>query len=407
MKKILILCSIYGSEKSANGICAKNIASELKNNGNQVYVISNSGTDENKELDLSEATVYAVRQSWFSKISKKFESNKSMVEKLIYKMTSLLRHIFLIPFYPNVSPLRSRRVYRLSKKIVEEYGIDTIIATYRPYESIYAALKLKKKYGDALKVIDYHLDVLTDSNTSSSFARKFQYARACKVVEKERAILDKLILPESIRSRVENISNIKFTDFPVYVPNQIEESCDFQFDSNAYNIAYVGTLNVENRNPRYVVSFLNKINEKSEQPFVLHIWGNVSKEILDYLKNSKYIKYHGLVEHQYVMNLLKRADLLLNITNKNTINMLPSKIFQLFAAQKPILNFVKNRNDCSLPYLKKSGVTFNIYEDTEISEQEFGVLQFIDGIDRSNIKVNEELLYKCTPKYLIDIIEGI
>ena len=107
------------------------------------------------------------------------------------------------------------------------------------------------------------------------------------------------------------------------------------------------------------------------------------------------------------MNLLKRADLLLNITNKNTINMLPSKIFQLFAAQKPILNFVKNRNDCSLPYFKKSMVTFNIYEDTEISEQEFGVLQFIDGIDRSNIKVNEELLYKCTPKHLINIIEGI
>lgn len=405
MKKILILGSSYGNESSANGICMKNISLEFKNRGYQVFVISDSDTNEDGVSYSSEATIYSLKQPWFSHILKSKEKNISKCMKLLYSIISILRHLLLIPLYPNVSPIRSHRVYKVAEELIRSNDIDTVIATYRPFESIYTALKLKKKHGNCLNVIDFHLDILTEPNTSNSIIRKFQINRSNKVVKREVQILDKLILPESMRKCTIEKENIDFTDFPVYVPEQKIETADFEYDTHYSNIAYIGTLNTANRDPSYAVSFLEMINKEVEKPFMIHIWGNVEPVILGEMAKHSCVKYHGLVEHQYVMDLLKKADFLLNVTNQNTVNMLPSKIFQLFAAQKPILNFVKNRHDCSLPYFDKYGYTVNIYEDSDQVDQLKIVEQFIMENMYVDIPLHDDLLKKSTPGFFVDMIE--
>src|SRR5699024_11040684 len=94
------------------------------------------------------------------------------------------------------------------------------------------------------------------------------------------------------------------------------------------------------------------------------------------------------------------SDFLVNISNIYA-DVVPSKIFELFSLGKPIVNFVKNKNDFSLKYFEAYPLCFNFYEWEDFGSQVSKLKIFMEI--NKNRKVNSEILneifYKNQPEY--------
>ncbi len=152
---------------------------------------------------------------------------------------------------------------------------------------------------------------------------------------------------------------------------------------------------------------LDRINSNSKKRIVLHIWGKITDEkTMTQINVSQFIQYHGLIENVYTAYLLKTADFCLNLSNAITYNMVPSKIFQLFALSKPIINIVANDNDVSLEYFIKNEYVINIYKkfNTDCNAALLTKWMRDPLLERP---VNISRLYgKSRPTYTVELIES-
>ena len=216
-----------------------------------------------------------------------------------------------------------------------------------------------------------------------------------------------MIVPDNSSKFYPVIEKVHYCGFPVYIGEGLEQYLATNFRKDEYNIAYIGTLDVNNRNPSYAIQFVDKIRYKTSMPIRLYVWGKMDQEILNTFEKFDWISYNGLIDSKYSYDVLRQADLLLNITNQNTYNMLPSKVIQLCASQRPILNFVKNRADCSLSYFNQYRYCMNIYEDREIEDQISGTFAFVQASKSMVIDFPTELVKKSTPEYFVEQVEKI
>lgn len=124
-------------------------------------------------------------------------------------------------FYPVTSPKDAPRIYRRAKELIDKEGIDVVVATFMPYEAIKAALQLKERYGNKLKVVTYHLDLLTNPNNESSFVAGVKKWQAERAIKKEFLIIDRVLLPNTAL-KIEN-DKIVYVDFLLYIPDAEEK----------------------------------------------------------------------------------------------------------------------------------------------------------------------------------------
>lgn len=403
MSNILLIGSYYGKSDDANGICVKNIAEAFVRKGNKVYVISDA--KEDGQFETNDVLIYGVKEGWYTSYLRRYAHNHR--HPLICKIVQLIRRVIVVPFYPNTSFLRSRKIYELADRIVNEYNINIVIGSYRPYEAIYASNRLKKKFGSEIHVINYYLDIISEPNTNNLLIKKYQRFRTRITEKKEIDLIDGMIVPDNSSKFYPVIEKVHYCGFPVYIGEGLEQYLATNFRKDEYNIAYIGTLDVNNRNPSYAIQFVDKIRYKTSMPIRLYVWGKMDQEILNTFEKFDWISYNGLIDSKYSYDVLRQADLLLNITNQNTYNMLPSKVIQLCASQRPILNFVKNRADCSLSYFNQYRYCMNIYEDREIEDQISGTFAFVQASKSMVIDFPTELVKKSTPEYFVEQVEKI
>lgn len=404
-KNVLLLSSRYGISNSANAICVKNIATELQSRGYTVVVLTSSGNNNDEEFVNDGVKVYALKQAWYSKLLNEQMQNNLMINRIWFKFISFFRRIINIFLYPNVSPFRAKRVLKKAIHIVQSHDISTVISTYRPFENVYTAIRLSKKFGSELTIFDFQLDVLFESNVKSSLLKKILKAKTKNVIITETKRLKRVVLPESAESLYRGTPRICFAGFPVYVPDASKEVSSFEYDRSFINISYIGSLSIENRNPKNAFSFISKVNERISRKCRIHIWGNIDTAIKNIIDRYDFVMYHGLIDNKFVMDLLERSDFLLNISNEVTYNMLPSKIFQEFAAKRPIINFVKNRADMSVPFFVKFGYAINIYEEDMDKLNIDEIANRIIRLEKQPISAPSEMLTKYTPSYFVDMIE--
>lgn len=157
---------------------------------------------------------------------------------------------FCCIFYPVTSPKDTPRIYRRAKKLIDEEGADTVVATFMPYEAIKVALQLKEKYENKLNVVTYHLDLLTNPNNESSFVAGVKKRQAERAIKREFSIVDRVLLPNTAPH--DDNSKLVYVDFPLYIPDSEKEIVGTnKFDPNYINIAIAGSLDSSNRNPMY------------------------------------------------------------------------------------------------------------------------------------------------------------
>ena len=77
---------------------------------------------------------------------------------------------------------------------------------------------------------------------------------------------------------------------------------------------------------------------------------------------------------------------MLYISNFVLYNLIPSKIFQLFDSNKPILNIVNHPNDATIGYFERADGVLNMMSYQEQKEDD--VFDFISSCRRMEIKRN-------------------
>ena len=397
---------------SAITICMDNLADEFKSRGCAVWTISFSKSRKKYLGSVEGIHRYNVKHDLYKSMLEYKASHSGLLASFIFMTVSLIRHLLFFPIFPNVAPLSSERVYRLANRIVAQNGIDLVVCPYHPYENIYTALKLKKKYGEKLRVVTYHLDLRTVTSNKNGFVRKYVEKRAYTSLVKENQVVDKVLVPHTGRAEMESLkelnqNKIEYLGFPVFVPSTgHEEQCETPYEKDIINIAYIGTLATDNRPPQYILKLVEKVHLVSGLNVMIHFWGGFEGSgLAEVLESSPVAKYHGKLDKKYVSYMMSQSDFVLNIGNKTTPHMLPSKVFSVFALGKPIISIINNPDDASIPYLKKYGNTIDIkaYENNIDSDVKMLIDKLSNPVDIDHNTIKRKFI-DFTPAYICDEI---
>lgn len=383
---ILLLCPQYGNQNNANGLCARNLSKELQKEHN-VFCISNdysSGEGDKTKF-------YSVDEPYFDKLTQK--KNKNLFYKLWFYIYAAFRYPIVFFTYPNVSPIVNIKKYRLAKKIIKKENIDMVVGFYRPFEGVDVVRKLSKKMPH-VKTVAYYLDNLLDGNNGKT-VKNIKYRRGINYLNKSIKTIDKIILPPSEKP----ISDNSFiSEFPMFIDYPIVSN-GFKFEDNFINITYIGSLDENNRNPTKVLELLSRC--KADKPLKVHIWGNVTAKIEKIISEYKnLVEYHGYVNNENVQYIYSISDFLLNISNKVTYKMMPSKIFQMFSTGKHILNYCEVEYDVTKSYFCGYPGTIELNNDTIVEELSNIITKFLG----KGVRVNKDLYLKCTPNFIVNNI---
>lgn len=329
--------------------------------------------------------------SFFSKNSTKTISSgiiKAQKKQSIIEKTLLyVRGNFFIPdarigwVNPSVAYLST---------YIKNNAIDAIITTGPPHSMHLIGLELQKRFAvkwiadfrDPWTTIGYHKEL------------KLSEKSAEKHKDLERLVLTKAdtILTTSHTTKQEFA---EITQKPIHViTNGYDvESIEKPALDTKFTISHIGSL-LSKRNPLILWKALNEIlqeNESFKADFQLQLIGKVSADIIDTLKGFKldsYMNVLGYVSHTEALTYQRSSQLLLliEIDSYETRGIIPGKLFEYMAAERPILAIGPKESDVE-NILKDTncGKYFN-YDDLE--EVKAYILDCYSKYQNKNLKVH-------------------
>lgn len=404
-KNILILCSAYFESTSANGVCAKNMAEEFVSNGHNVWVIATSQKSITKAVNG--VMVFGIPSGLHARSISKYQQKSGFCGRILYTAVRGFWGFLSVFSYPkNIDKSRIKKVKSLANQIIKDNDITHILATSFPYDSIEVGLQFKKIYKEKIRLVTYHFDLMFYPDNSNKLVYSFKRWRFINSFNEEIRIADRILLPESCTDEFESNKVIK-TGLPIYLTDKEIISSDVVFSDKYINICYIGSLVSPNRDPKPVVEVLEKVSVRLPKPIMLHIWGKVvGNSLLSEIKRSPIVKYHGSIDNCYVQDIYMKSDFLLNIGNKIVYSLLPSKIFQYFASQKPIINFVQHPMDFSKKYFMDYGNTVFIWSYENNIDINNIVKDIQERIDTCSNNKTETFL-RFTPKFLCGLVTSL
>ena len=397
-----------GEAPGANSVCVRNMAKQFVSLGHKVWILALGDKYSKESGNLEGAIIWQIPDSYYGKLTHRVSGHPTFISSIWFKIVSIIRHLILLPLYPETSPLRTLKVTKKAKSLVKENDITEIITIYNNSANILTGIRLKRHFREKIHVVSYHLDLRTGSINSSSMVRNYIRRHALESIVDENRIVDKMLIPYSGMEEIKTVEGIDlhkvhFVGFPVFIEDDNTEKCTLPFDSDAINISYVGTLSKDNRDPSYVISLLEDYTKKVGKKICLHIWGKADGfEIL--IEKSPVAQYHGMIENKYVRHIMNSSDFLLNIGNAIAYNMLPSKVFSLFATGKPIINIITHPLDATLPYFERYNNSIDIKEYDKSFDNEIVLFGGLNNAKKMPVKSIESKFDDFKPETICDLI---
>ncbi len=126
-------------------------------------------------------------------------------------------------------------------------------------------------------------------------------------------------------------------------PNNTPPQNCIVLDNRMTHLVFAGTLYRGIRNPSFVINLFKRLQTEFKN-LCLHFMGKVH-DCGDYFNTAiPGLYHHGEIPQAQVFHVLKQADLLVNIGNRNTYQT-PSKLLEYMQTGKPILNCLPS-TDC-------------------------------------------------------------
>ena len=332
----------------------------------------------------------------------KAEKKQSFVEKMLL----YVRGNFFIPdarvgwVNPSVDYLSN---------YIKTNAVDVIITTGPPHSMHLIGLELQKRF--AVKwIADFR-----DPWTSIGYHKELKLTErsAQKHKDLERLVLTKAdtILTTSFTTKQEFA---EITQKPIHViTNGYDiESIEKPALDTKFTISHIGSL-LSKRNPHILWQALNEILQENEQfrsDFELQLIGKVSSEIIDTIKEfnlDTYLNVLGYVSHTEALKYQRSSQvlLLIEIDSFETIGIIPGKLFEYMAAERPILAIGPKESDVE-KIIKdtNAGKYFNYDNLQEVKQY---LLECYEKYQQSNLKVHGIGLQYFSRKKLTEKLAGV
>jgi len=280
----------------------------------------------------------------------------------------------------------------LLKKIKEE-GVEHIVTTGPPHSMHLIGLGLKKAMPNLKWIADFRdpwseLDLLDEFHLSNNSRKKHK--------DLEREVLQTADVTLTV-------SETWVEDLKQLGGNRVEliangyDVADFKLKpktNDKFIIGHYGLLN-HLRNPKNLWKALADLCEGDKEfnaKLEIHLSGNIDGEVLAEIKAypqlKEKVKQLGYLSHAKVLKQYNEADvlLLLLFNSKSGVGNYPGKIFEYFAAQKPILAFGPKESDIqNLIEKTNTGMCFS-YDETNLKNDILRLFKKEENFSLENIE---------------------
>lgn len=289
----------------------------------------------------------------------------------------------------------------LLKKILEE-DIHHIITTGPPHSMHLIGLGLKKAMPNLKWIADFRdpwseLDLFNEFQLNNSSMKKHK--------DLEREVLQTADVTLTVSETwVKDLKRLG-GDRVELITNGYDAD-DFELKpkiNDKFIIGHYGLLN-HLRNPKNLWKSLNSLCEENTEfnaKLEIHLSGNIDAEVIAEIESysclKAKVKQLGYLSHAQVLEQYNQADvlLLLLFNSKSGIGNYPGKIFEYFAAQKPILAFGPISSDAERLIKNTNTGKYFSYDDTNLKTDILDLFNNPNNFDFENMEnfSREKLTY--------------
>ena len=244
-------------------------------------------------------------------------------------------------FIPDARVLWVKPSVRYLEKYIQENNIETIITSGPPHSLHLIGMQLKKNLN-----INWIAD-FRDPWTTIGYHKALRLSEYSKMKHK---MLEKTVL--NTADTIIVTSKTTKTEFQAITNKPIEvitngydiEKIEPQPLDKKFTLAHIGSL-LSERNPIILWQVLSElVNDVPDfaSHFELKLIGTVSQEILDTLNSynlKKLVNYIGYLSHREAIAHQRKSQvlLLIEINSKDTMSIIPGKLFEYMVSERPIL----------------------------------------------------------------------
>ncbi len=277
-------------------------------------------------------------------------------------------------FIPDARKFWIKPSVRFLLKYLKRNSVDAIITTGPPHSLHLIGLELKAKTGfpwiadfrDPWTDIGYH-----DKLKLTKVSRKKHLSLERKVLKAADHILT--------TSPTTKADFQKLTTRPITCITNGFEKMDTPSVAldKAFTLSHIGSL-LADRNPQVLWEVLSELKNEVDSfgtDLKIRLAGKVSSAVIDSIKAnglSANLELLGYVNHQKALNLQRTAQILLliEINTPETRAIIPGKVFEYLAAQRPILGIGPEGADFfQIVELSKSGFCFDYNQKKAVKQQ--------------------------------------
>lgn len=351
--------------------------------------------------------------SWASALSRKQTKSisagiipKESKQSIVQRMMLYMRGNF---FIPDARVLWVKPSIKFLKNYITDNGIETIITTGPPHSMHLIGLGLKKSLGlrwitdfrDPWTTIGYHDKLKMTQRTQEKHRRL------------EKIVLDscdQIIVTSPTTAKT--FKKITATPIEVITNGFDDESIPKTKLDLSFTISHIGSL-LSDRNPTVLWEAIAELaTEHADLKDALRIKlvGKVSEDVEISIRRAglgDHLELVGYVSHKDALRLQREARLLLliEIDAEITRGIIPGKIFEYLAAERPILGIGPRDADVAKIITDTNSGTYCLYTDKE-KIKSFILNEFTSPIS-SNTFTNRKIISKYHRKTLTSQLSNI
>ena len=332
------------------------------------------------EIDVWKTSIwepYTLKDKLLGKGKKHIQTSGVILDQKSFRnrLLNWVRGNFFIPD-PKVYWVKPSISY-LSNKI-QEHKISHIITTGPPHSMHLIGLGLKEEFPNLNWIADFR-DPWSEYDLLDTFHLSYLARRKHKRLE--RSVLQNADVTLTVSETWARDLKRLGAERVELLTNGYDED-DFQNigkTNDKFIIGHYGLLN-HLRNPKRLWSVLNDLCEEHKdfnEKLEIHLSGNIDHSVLSNIKSfprlNLKVKELGYLSHFEVLKRYNETSILLLLlfNSKSGIGNYPGKIFEYFAARKPILAFGPNKSDVQKLLERVNVGRYFSYESDDVKEYIF------------------------------------
>jgi glycosyltransferase involved in cell wall biosynthesis len=255
---------------------------------------------------------------------------------------SLLRNAVTRVLCPEPEILWVPFAVRKARRIIQRYGIDSVLITVPPFSALVVGTKLKREFPSLRLISDFRDEWLTFYLKDFDFQKNDHTRRRAEAIERETVELSDLVVAvnessrDEIRRRYPEQPDSKFS----VIPNGYDPAVFADFKPRVNRsprmlVTHVGTV-YKTASPRFYLDAADSLPEELLSQLETRFVGRIADSERPMLENRRSkVSITEFVPQAEALKYMEDTDYLL-LTMTNDISV-PGKLFEYMATGKPIL----------------------------------------------------------------------